>query len=484
MTEHSLFLNTVLKHAEKIPSKTAIVANSEEITFAQLKKKIFQAVSFLLKLNLKKGDYILLSAQKDIEFEYIYLAAQYIGIINIVADAESNPQKIRYIIDLLKPKYAFGFQFANDCSFMYSDIHFDDLPDVEQHINNGLNESDVADILFTTGTTGLPKGVLLSHHNIVSAINNINNFIGNTSEDVEVIGLPVCHSFGLGRLRCNLFSGSTVVLLGSFANVKLLFKTFEEYKVTGFGMVPANWAYIRKFSGTRITKYANQIRYMEIGSAAMPLAAKKELCELFPATRICMHYGLTESSRTTFLEFHTDYAKLNSIGKPVSKAVDIKIFNDSGIEMPPGFSGELCIRGNMVMKSYYLEEDNSQARFGEYFRTGDWGYSDNEGYLYLESRKKELINVGGKKVSPAEVEDTICSLGIRDCICAGVDDPHKIMGEVVKAFILKENCALSFQEISSRLETLLETYKIPALYEWIDHIPMTASGKKQRLSLK
>jgi long-chain acyl-CoA synthetase len=438
-----------------------------------------------LNLNLKKGDYIILSAQKEIEFVYLYLAAHYIGVVNIIADAESNKKRINYITELLKPKYSFGFKFENNSSFMYSDIFLDDSLGVEEYFNNEneLKKSDVADILFTTGSTGLPKGVLLSHHNIISAINNINGFIGNTSEDVEVIGLPICHSFGLGRLRCSLYLGSTVILLGSFANVKQFFKTIEEYKVTGFGMVPAGWAYIRKFGGIRIAKYADQLKYIEIGSAFMSLSAKKELCELFPSTRVCMHYGLTESSRSTFLELHTDYEKLDSIGKPVSNEVDIKIFNELGVEMPIGISGELAIKGNMVMKSYYLETDNSQSYFGEYFRTGDWGYRDSEGYLYLESRKKELINVGGKKVSPIEVEDAICSLGVHDCICIGVDDPHQIMGKIIKVYILKEGCNLSFEEISSKLEPLLEAYKIPALFDWIDQIPMTVSGKKQRLLL-
>ena len=112
-----------------------------------------------------------------------------------------------------------------------------------------LSAQDIADIMFTTGTTGKPKGVLLSHANISGSANNINQYIGNTADDVEVLGLPICHSFGLGRLRCNMLLGATFILLGSFANLKLLFNTMEQYHVTGIGMVPAVWEYIKKLSG-------------------------------------------------------------------------------------------------------------------------------------------------------------------------------------------------------------------------------------------
>jgi long-chain acyl-CoA synthetase len=481
---YSSFLSVLFDYAENIPEKPALIINDTAVTFFNLKVKILQAVSFLRTLDLRKGDYIMLSAQKDVEFVYIYLAAHYLGVVNIVVDAESNKKRIDYIVGLLSPKYAFGFQLNNMCCIQYADIDWNIEPADEYSQGANTNDTDVADVLFTTGTTGLPKGVLLTHGNIISAAHNINGFIGNTREDREVIALPICHSFGLGRLRCNLVMGSTVVLLGSFADLKQFFNTIEDYQISGFGMVPSSWAYIRKFSGTRIAKYAGQIKYIEIGSAPMPIESKQELCKLFPSTRICMHYGLTEASRSAFMEFHTDDTRLNAIGKPVSRYVDIKIYDEFGQETPVGIPGEICVKGNMVMKSYYLEKDNENSFFNEYFRTGDWGYRDSEGYFYLEGRKKELINVGGRKVSPIEVEEAICSLGIRDCICIGVEDPKKIMGEIIKAYILKEDCTLSFSEISSDLRPLLETYKIPLLYEWIDVIPATASGKKQRLSLK
>lgn len=246
--------------------------------------------------------------------------------------------------------------------------------------------------------------------------------------------------------------------------------------------MPAAWAYIRKISGTRIGKYASQIKYIEIGSAAMPLETKKEMLNLFPNTRICMHYGLTEASRNCFQEFH-DIEHLDSIGKPVCENVDVQIFSPEGSVLPDGEKGELCVKGNMVLSRYLEEKDNKNAFYGEYFRTGDCGYRTAEGYIYLLGREKELINVGGKKVSPMEVEDAIIALGVGDCVCVPMKDPDGIMGELVKCYILKDSTMLSFEQIAEQLSTKLEHYKLPVVYEWIDSIPQTESGKKQRVNL-
>lgn len=311
-----------------------------------------------------------------------------------------------------------------------------------------------------------------------------NSFIGNGPDEVEILGLPLCHSFGLGRLRCTLLKGATLVVLPNFANVKAFFAAIEKYHATGFGMVPAIWAYIRKISGKRIAKYAAQIRYIEIGSAAMPLESKKELCEIFPTTRICHHYGLTEASRATFMEYHECIDDLTTIGREASDQVSIKIFNEQGVEVPDGEPGEMCVKGNMVTRGYLKPEESATAYFGDYFRTGDGGYRGPNGNLYLVSRLKELINVGGKKVSPVEVEDAIIALGVEDCVVVGVPDPAGILGEVPKCYVLKGGTGLAFDEIGAALVGKLEPYKIPAAWEWIDAIPKTASGKKQRLQLK
>lgn len=481
MYSHSPLLQSVFHHAEIVPDKTAIVVGNIEVSYSLLALNARKAASLLDGLGLRPSDRIILSAHKDIEFIYLYLGAHILGVTNVIVDAESNKERLNYIEDKTNPLWCFGYESSKHRSMQFAEIDIEALQPYSG-VSDNYSVDDIAEVLFTTGTTGAPKGVCLSYGNIAGSASNINSFIKNEATDIEVLGLPICHSFGLGRIRCNLMMGATIVILGSFANVRLFFKTIERYHATGFGVVPAAWAYIRKISGTRIGKYASQIKYIEIGSAAMPLETKKEMLNLFPNTRICMHYGLTEASRNCFQEFH-DIEHLDSIGKPVCENVDVQIFSPEGSVLPDGEKGELCVKGNMVLSRYLEEKDNKNAFYDEYFRTGDCGYRTDEGYIYLLGREKELINVGGKKVSPMEVEDAIIALGVGDCVCVPMKDPDGIMGELVKCYILKDSTTLSFEQIAEQLSTKLEHYKLPVVYEWIDSIPQTASGKKQRVNL-
>ena len=483
MFEHSPLLEKVYRHSLEMPDKTALLCGEHRESYGELFRNVRRAAFFLSGNGLSKGDAIALSARKEVGFVHVYLAAHMLGVVNAVVDAESGQERLDYILDVVKPKLQFGFRHGPVPSVDYSEILSAGIVE-EEGFPSGLAVGDVADIMFTTGTTGRPKGVKLTHWNIHASARNINRYVGNNASDVEVLGLPLCHSFGLGRLRCVLEAGGTMVLLGNFANVKLLFDTMEKCHVTGLGMVPAMWAYIRKFSGTRISRYNGQVRYVEIGSASMPEESKRELLSLFPSTRICMHYGLTEASRALFMEFHECRKNLRTVGKPVSASVDVRVMDERGNVLQDNEAGELCVKGDMVTPGYLLERDNKDSFWGDYFRTGDVGYRDGEGYYYLVGREKELINVGGKKVSPVEVEEAVCRAGAKDCVCVGVADPCGILGEVPKVYVQKKGCAKTLDEIRACVDGVLEDYKRPVYYEWVDKIPVTASGKKQRLLLK
>lgn len=288
--------------------------------------------------------------------------------------------------------------------------------------------------------------------------------------DMSPLAMPLHHGFGLRRLYLSLMNGATAVLLPSIANVKLLLNTIEACQVTSLGLSPAAWRYIRKISGTRIAKFASQLRHIEFGTSAMSLETKQDVLAMFPHARICDNYGLTESNRSTSLELH-DTAHLNSIGKPIADSVCVKVID-----------GEICVQGRQTMVGYWDAEDNEEAFVDGFVRTGDCGYVAEDGYVYLTGRMKEMINVGGEKVSPAEVEETICRLGVGDCVC--VSYPHEMLGETVKAFILKGSTNLTIEQIDDRLRSILPLYKCPTIYEWIDAIPLNALGKKQRRTLK
>lgn len=462
------------------PNKIAVKSGKKSITYKRLCEGILGAKNYFTdECKLKEKDTVVLAAGKQTEFLFAYFGAHLAGLKVAPIDAATNPTRLSYIVEQTKAQLLIGLDGDNTITRKIPLSEFSDLKD---SFTNPVFPfgSEIADILFTTGTTGKPKGVPLSFENEAAAARNINEFIGNTKNDVELLALPASHSFGLGRVRCCLVKGATLILLGSFANVRKIYRTIEEEHVTGFTMVPASWRYLQKLSGNKLGEYAQQLRYIEMGSAFFSADEKKALAGLLPNTRVCMHYGLTEASRSAFMEFHKDASHLDSVGKP-SPHTDIKILDENGCECPYQTEGEICIKGEHVTHGY-LGLPNENTFWGEYFRTGDWGYKTADGYIYLISRKKDLINVGGKKVSPIEVEEQLLKIeGIEDCACIGVSDEDKVLGEVVKAFIVKkQNTPLSFEDITRQLTGKLESYKLPVYYQWINAIPKTQNGKIQR----
>ncbi len=474
---HSWSINT--------PNKIALIGKNKTFSYKDLFENIWASKEILeLEYYISKGDTVILAANKNIAFVFLYFALHLIGAKVIPIDELISHDKLKFILANTSPKLIIGLENKiNNIKF----IGFECFIDLETSIIpldiSFPDIDDNADILFTTGTTGEPKGVILSHKNIAQSVHNINSFIGNNNNDVELLAMPISHSFGLARLRCVLSAGGTLVLLGNIVNMKRMFRMLDEYKITGFGMVPASWSYIKKMSGNKLAEYSNQLNYIELGSAYMSSEEKMSLTKLFPKTRLCMHYGLTEASRSTFMEFNSSKNYLNTIGKP-SPNVTIDIFDEKGNKLSNEEEGEICIKGDHVSREY-LNMERSGLFYGEYYRTGDIGIIKKNEHIIFKGRSKEIINIGGKKLSPIEVEDKIKEFDPElEAVCIGIPDFQGILGEVVKAFVVKGNSICDFKEIDHFLKNKLEKYKVPVQYEWINEIPKTRSGKIQRQKLK
>ncbi|MDO4751166.1 MAG: class I adenylate-forming enzyme family protein [Akkermansia sp.] len=473
-------VEAIARHAEETPSKTAINVGKESLTYAELWKNILCAADNLSSTN--QEEVVIFSAEKSVSFISHYFAAHLIGIGCVLVDSKITSETLESIATTL-PVCCFFSSKDVSAPFPIKRYILSEASPLQQYCFPA--PSAIADYMFTTGTTGRSKCVPLTHANLLAAAKNINTFIGNTASDHELIALPLCHSFGLGRLRCSLLAGGTCTIISNFANERKLLKLIGSGEITGFSMVPAAWHYIRHLCASRFIEAArHNLRFIEIGSAALPMHDKLFLMENLPNTRICMHYGLTEASRSTFIDFHNDFDKLSTCGKP-TPGVDIAIFSKDGRKSKLGESGEICIKGQHVTIGY-LHINTEQCFFGSYFRTGDLGFIDLDGYLHLQGRIKELINVGGKKVSPDEVEHIINQIpGIAESACIAAKDPEGILGEVVKAYIVPENSTkLETSCIIQHLREHLEPHKVPRILEFrFEPIPRTDSGKLQRQKL-
>lgn len=445
MYPYSPLLQAIFNAGARHPEKVALVAGQERVSYAQLCRKSRQAAAFILSKGYRVGDVLPLAAVKEPPFVYLVLGAMMVGVIAEFIDPQSALERFHYLPEEIEK-----------------------TPPLAE-APTGLKATDIIEIIHTTGTTARPKKVCLTHDSVYWAAKYTSDAVQNDEDDVEVVAMPLCHGFGLRRLYLSLMNGATAILLPNIANVRLLLNTIEAYQVTTLALSPAAWRYIRQISGTRIAKYAGQLRQIEFGTSALSLETKHDVLALFPDTRIYDNYGLTESNRSTSLELH-DTAHLDSIGHPIADSVTVQVID-----------GELCVHGRQTMVGYWDPEDNEGAFVDGLVRTGDCGYISDDGYVYLTGRVKEMINVGGEKVSPAEVEEAICRLGVGDCIC--VSHPHAMLGETVKAFILKGSTTLTFEQIDDRLRAILPPFKCPTLYAWITQIPVNSLGKKQRTSL-
>jgi long-chain acyl-CoA synthetase len=241
-----------------------------------------------------------------------------------------------------------------------------------------------------------------------------------------------------------------------------------------------------RFGPARLADYARQLRYLELGSAPMPLQDKLRLMELLPRSRICMHYGLTEATRSAFIEFHGESGRLHSIGRP-SHGVEFRIVGQQGTIAAVGVHGEIQIRGPHVMRTYWEDAERTNEAFMDgWLRTGDVGHADEDGYLYLHGRNADLINVGGRKVSPTEVEEVLRSHpAVLDCGCTGISDPAGVSGEAVAVLVLlRKGQESSKRELRVFLRGRLEPYKLPIKWSFSGVLPRTVNGKLQRHLLR
>ena len=479
----------IFQWANETPEKIAIYFRDESITYSQLVSNILNVAQLLSsKHALKKGDIIFLIADKTPTFIYNYFALHLSGAIAVMIDPEITAQRFDMTKSRTQPRFIFGNptkaisgEYVTEMTsivFSETNVSFDEVifPDLQ----------DKADILFTTGTTGIPKGIYLTNGNIAATVRNINSFIQNKETDVELLALPISHSFGLGRIRCVLAAGGAILLTNGFTNIKGFFRLIKEFQVTGLAFVPSAWAYIKKMSANRISDFSHQLKYIEIGSEYMSISDKKQLAELLPFTRICMHYGLTEASRSIFLDFKDDYQNLDTLGK-ASPNVEVVIVSESGELLGENCEGEICVRGDHVVGLYVglSKEEVKDLYWQDYVRTGDYGIKLESGYLKIVGRKKEMINAGGKKVSPIEIEEILNTVnGISTSACVGIPDPNGVLGEVVKAFLVGDESLCDMTEVKNKITTSLEYYKWPVEYVWIDAIPRTESGKIKRLQLE
>lgn len=478
--EKQVVVSSIFERARETPTKIALVFDNESISYRQLTRGIRSAASFLKNEGVKKNEVVALYADKRKEFYFCYFGAHLLGATVLNLNPAIQKELFQYVINETAPSLILGS--GHGANYTYACINF---PAAETFQLTEFPDMDsIAEIMFTTGTTHLPKGVRITHSN-QAAFSLLNPIIGISGKDVEVIALPLHHVFGIGMSFRILMAGGTA-LFTKTSNPTRMFEAMRDYKATGIAMPASGWMYLRKVSGdAAMTEFSAHLRHIVMASMPVSMELREYLTCMYPTAKVCVAWGLTEATMSTIIDLNTETDHLDSIGRG-SPGVEIRVCAEDGTELPYGENGEICIKGPNLMKGY-LQDLGPSIYHGNFFRTGDWGSIDAEGYVRLIGRVKDIINIGGEKVNPIEIENILNTIpGVAESACVPTPDPQGVLGEVVKAILVQDanNTKPTDDAIKSTIAAHLERYKIPYIIEWRNALMKTETGKLQRQLMK
>lgn len=475
-------VETLQQRASLHPRKPAIVfEDGPSLTYAGLAEGARQAAVWLQRQGVCRGGRIALCAEKRREFFLFLFGAHLLGVTTLIFDERIPSEVGRNIFRLANISLSYGS--AGCCDSTYP-TNLSEKEEPEHKFAN-LQPNESAIILLTTGTTGTPKLVELTHANI-AAYTLVDETLGITSSTRELIAMPLYHVFGLGMICRVLAEGGCVILPSNLAQPAVTLNLAGEYQATGMTINAAGWHYLEHLTGKdNLRECLQSLRRIVMASMAITAELRAKMMELLPQVRLCIGYGLTEATLATLMCCNDETGKSDTVGRP-SPEVEVCVFAENGLPVVESEHGEICIKGPIVMKRY-LNVLSDNSFYGNFFRSGDWGYVDAEGYVHLSGRMKDIINVGGEKVSPEEVEAVLNLVpGVAESACVPTPDPKGILGEVVKAILVADPAVPrpTDEQIQTAVAVRLERFKVPRIIEWREKLARTASGKLQRCLMR
>lgn len=477
----------VAGYALATPDKIAVVASEKETSYKELYALVCGYCNYLKNAGVQKGDIIVTKASQTLDYVIKYLGVHLAG--GVMASLEKNiaPEGMMNVVEKLNARV------------IISDTAFENIGDRLQLSDSNIiasaqeaftgtegyafpHEDDTADILFTTGTTGASKGVELSHKALTATAENLIYGCGYRQDTVLILPGPLNHANAIRKLFTTMVNGSTIIILNGMMNLKRFFDALDYPGSIACCLPPAAIRTIFQSSKDKIGEYAHRIDFIESATAPLPEPDKKRLADLLPNTRLYNNYGSSEAASVCMYDYNRYPGKTGCIGKAMPNSRILIVDDDKQVmESSKDRMGLLACIGDVNMKGYVNDPAATQeVLIDGVVYTNDIGYIDEEGFIYVSGRKGDVINVGGLKVAPTEVESAALAYeGIDDCICIGVDD--NISGKALRLLVvLKEGMELEPRKIRAFLISKLENYKVPSQYEQVDHVERTYNGKLNR----
>ncbi len=461
-------VEAVLTHAGAAPDRLALAFRDERVTYGELSRRM-AALAQILKdeYDIRSGDRVAVSAVSRPDYIVALLAVQYLGGTAVLLDKTAKATAVRSICETVEPK------------LVLTDVRLEGVDRVSlkelcaraaQSLAGEMAYEPpapdmLAEILFTTGTTGKPKGAMLTYDSIEASMENTWYGVDMREDDRVLLPLPLNHSFGMRVLRSALWGGTEVVLHNGFTFAAEIEECIKKHDCTAMAAVSASMEMLMRQMGDRFAPVMGALRYIEISAGAIPVDMRKKLLALLPDTQLHNTWGSTETGGALFINLSEHPDKIASAGKPLD-GIDLKVVDRDGNEITARdveSAGRMVLRGRMQMAGYYgMPELTAKAIVDGWLLTNDLVYTDEDGYVYMLGRADDIINVAGEKVAPVEIENAALEYPqIRECACIGVDDPDGVTGKAPVLYVVP-GIGYSEVELAKSLAARLEKYKRPS----------------------
>lgn len=502
----------------RFPDKVALVCGERRLTYRDIERDANRLGHALMGLGVQRGDRVAIYMDNSVEAVLSIFAVLKAGAVFLPVNPTTKPEKLAYILNNCRARVlithaaksrlldaiwdrtphlasvvcagqgASGVRTGSKAGWSWDGL-LEEKGESDRPPSKRCIDIDLAALIYTSGSTGHPKGVMLTHLNMVTAARSITRYLENTADDVILNALPLSFDYGLYQVLMTFLVGATLVLERSFVYPQLVIERLVTERVTGFPLVPTMAALLLEMKDFSADN-GIRLRYLSNTGAVLPPAHIERLRALFPTTAIYSMYGLTECKRVSYLPPDQLARRPTSVGKAIPNT-EVWIVDSEGRRVGPGEVGELVVRGAHVMKGYWeLPEETARTlRPGplpgeQVLYTGDLFLMDEDGYLYFQGRRDDVIKTRGQKVSPKEIENVLYELdAVAEAAVFGVADP--VAGQVVKAVVaLRNGASLTEQELRRHCANHLEDFMVPTIIEVRAQLPKTATGKIDKRSLE
>jgi acyl-CoA ligase (AMP-forming) (exosortase A-associated) len=507
--------------ARRDPDAPALTAQATTVSYAALARQVELAAAGLRDLELEPGDRVAVYLDKRVETVVALLGCSRGGYVFVPVNPVLRARQVGHILEdcavkvlvtssdrlralradlatrkSLRHVVVLGEPVGGDEDSHYRVHAWSDVAERrggEPSPSKGVVDTDVAAILYTSGSTGAPKGVVLSHRNLVVGAASVSTYLGNRPEDRILAVLPLSFDAGLSQVTTGLYAGAHVVL-ANYLLPRDVVRLCAEYRITGLVCVPPLWI---QLAGQRWTAEAvADMRYFANTGGRLPRATLQQLRAIFPSAAPYLMYGLTEAFRSTYLDPAEVDRRPNSIGKAIPNA-EILVVREDGSLCGPGEPGELVHRGPLVSLGYWNDPERTTERFRPppnrpaelctpelAVWSGDIVVSDEDGFLYFVGRHDDMIKTSGYRVSPAEIEEVAYETGlVRDAVALGLED-EELGQRVVLVVTPRDPAGFELAAVRTRLQQELPRYMVPAEVVVRAELPHSPNGKFDRAALR